>query len=830
MIFPDLPDTGSAMHLDDALRESAWSPTRRDRTSVRPRSPAGEDCRPLRYRGGTSSKRGRCSVRSATRADTTANRPCNIERRENARRPARAGIDDTEMRIAGLADQSGGPTQSLIERNREERRDRGVPRRSLVDDGKRSHEIEIRYQPPQLNGFVVFEPVVEHEHGVDAVFGHQRRHCAKGGLGRAVNDPCSHHVGDRQRFGRRVRGPLLQCAHVVILDPFDGGHGSSGEPRRCREDFGAKGHGDSFRPRAHLRIGGNPCGSCGVDRGMSPHVGAAIAAAPLQSSRQARARPALWPSPRPRAPAARDMRQPRRDAAGYRTRDDPEPACPAHNHIAPSPRLPCDLADRTLVCDFNDQLSVETGRSARRPERAVSSVSPARPPRSAGRRRDCQGTLVAVKCGQPATRLEDFKASTRAPSAPGEASVAHRTVPYITPPPFLQVASLDGPPQGGFRNRRTPETGMRKNPAARGRRKRRRTESPLCGLRGRRIRRARRLGHSVEIVAEQSRMQVGACMISGGGVGGSRTRGRRFCARGSCFDRRPAFALPSSSAACCSCHAVLAGWRRSDLLDGLVVEREHMGLRRCARVGSRRRRWPTDVRSAARSAAPGARRLPRIAANADELAALAESARLAAVIDPICVAACSRLFTDGVTSPLFNFGLPAQDARSRLARSAPASTGETRSGALSGAGLPGPASSVLTLDRGTQMIGSRRPVAGGLVCVRFRADKRIPRRCELDRDARRQPRRLPRQAIVFRCLQHVRRALVGTAVATRSRNHNGVRCGGCRRDRLGCARGGALEPSHWWLGLPSSSAHALVGGLVGSALVEGGSVRFDGAA
>ena len=46
--------------------------------------------------------------------------------------------------------------------------------------------------------------------------------------------------------------------------------------------------------------------------------------------------------------------------------------------------------------------------------------------------------------------------------------------------------------------------------------------------------------------------------------------------------------------------------------------------------------------------------------------------------------------------------------------------------------------------------------------------------------------------------------------------------GGRGRDRLGCARGGPLEPPHWWRGLPSSSAHALVGGLVGAALVEGG--------
>ena len=131
----------------------------------------------------------------------------------------------------------------------------------------------------------------------------------------------------------------------------------------------------------------------------------------------------------------------------------------------------------------------------------------------------------------------------------------------------------------------------------------------------------------------------------------------------------PAFALPLFiGGVFVACRAVLAGWRRWDLLDRLVVERDAYGI---PEVRTRAEQEATTANR--RSLSHAIRRhlelgdYPRIAANADELAALAEElldSRL--VLDPACAAACSRLFTDGVTSPLFNSELPAEDARTRL--------------------------------------------------------------------------------------------------------------------------------------------------------------------
>ena len=58
---------------------------------------------------------------------------------------------------------------------------------------------------------------------------------------------------------------------------------------------------------------------------------------------------------------------------------------------------------------------------------------------------------------------------------------------------------------------------------------------------------------------------------------------------------------------------------------------------------------------------------PRVAANAAQLAALAEElVDPQYALDPACAAACSRLLSDEVTSPLINSALPAEDVRSRL--------------------------------------------------------------------------------------------------------------------------------------------------------------------
>ena len=113
---------------------------------------------------------------------------------------------------------------------------------------------------------------------------------------------------------------------------------------------------------------------------------------------------------------------------------------------------------------------------------------------------------------------------------------------------------------------------------------------------------------------------------------------------------------------------VLAGWRRWDLLDRLVVERDAYAIpevraRGEQEAGMPNRRWLSLViRSRLELSAN-----PRIVANAGELSGLADDLiDPQLVIDPACAAACSRLLTDELTSPLINSGLPAEDVRSRL--------------------------------------------------------------------------------------------------------------------------------------------------------------------
>jgi hypothetical protein len=132
---------------------------------------------------------------------------------------------------------------------------------------------------------------------------------------------------------------------------------------------------------------------------------------------------------------------------------------------------------------------------------------------------------------------------------------------------------------------------------------------------------------------------------------------------------RPEFGLPLLvGGVFVAGRGIVAGWRRWDLLDRLVVERDAYAIpevraRGEQEAGMPNRRWLSlAIRSRLELAAN-----PRIVANAEELSALAEELldpHLA--IDPACAAACSRLLTDELSSPLINSGLPAEDVRSRL--------------------------------------------------------------------------------------------------------------------------------------------------------------------
>lgn len=132
---------------------------------------------------------------------------------------------------------------------------------------------------------------------------------------------------------------------------------------------------------------------------------------------------------------------------------------------------------------------------------------------------------------------------------------------------------------------------------------------------------------------------------------------------------RPEFALPLFLGSLFVLgRALLAGWRRWDLLDRLIVEGDAYSIPEVRARGEQeaemtnRRRLSRAIHSRLELADD-----PRVVANADQFAMLAEElADPLLVLDPACAAVCSRLLFDYVDSPLNNPGLPAEDVRSRL--------------------------------------------------------------------------------------------------------------------------------------------------------------------
>ena len=132
---------------------------------------------------------------------------------------------------------------------------------------------------------------------------------------------------------------------------------------------------------------------------------------------------------------------------------------------------------------------------------------------------------------------------------------------------------------------------------------------------------------------------------------------------------RPAFALPLFAGGLfLSWRAVVAGWRRWDLVDRLLVERDAYTIPE-VRVRAEREASTANRRSLSRAIRSRLELAenPRVTANAGQLSALADELEDAELdLDPACAAACSRLLTDDVASPLVNPTVPADEVRSRL--------------------------------------------------------------------------------------------------------------------------------------------------------------------
>src|SRR5437879_8570106 len=89
----------------------------------------------------------------------------------------------------------------------------------------------------------------------------------------------------------------------------------------------------------------------------------------------------------------------------------------------------------------------------------------------------------------------------------------------------------------------------------------------------------------------------------------------------------------------------------------------------------------------------------------------------------------------------------------------------------------------------------------------------------------------PRQAVVLAAFTNLLGALWGTAVAkTISSGLVDAKLVSMTSDVIISSLVGAIAWNliTWWFGLPSSSSHALIGGLVGAALASAGSVKWAG--
>src|ERR1044071_2217952 len=88
----------------------------------------------------------------------------------------------------------------------------------------------------------------------------------------------------------------------------------------------------------------------------------------------------------------------------------------------------------------------------------------------------------------------------------------------------------------------------------------------------------------------------------------------------------------------------------------------------------------------------------------------------------------------------------------------------------------------------------------------------------------------PRQAVVLAAMTNLLGALWGTAVAkTISSGLVDAKLVSMTSDIIICALVGAIiwNLLTWWFGLPSSSSHALIGGLIGAALAQSGEAGVE---
>src|SRR5215472_17096384 len=90
----------------------------------------------------------------------------------------------------------------------------------------------------------------------------------------------------------------------------------------------------------------------------------------------------------------------------------------------------------------------------------------------------------------------------------------------------------------------------------------------------------------------------------------------------------------------------------------------------------------------------------------------------------------------------------------------------------------------------------------------------------------------PRQAVIMAAVTNLFGAMWGTAVAkTISSGLVDSKIVSLKSEVISCALIGAIAWNllTWWFGIPSSSSHALIGGLAGAAVAKAGATVLDAA-
>src|SRR5438034_5785978 len=212
------PPISSALRMSRLLSEP-WCVSQECRSWRRERHPGRCGADRGASRVSTAGKPQSGGGEGLARAETGRDRPCDVERRDDADRSAGAGLGDGEVRDPVLRHQAAGLADRAVGRNADERRhSRGAGGQRVEIEPRGRDEIEVGDDRPQVRGVVLFR-VLEDEDRVHAVGRHHPGHDPERRLWRTADDAAAHRIADRPRLerNRKVFATMLHVHHAPIV-------------------------------------------------------------------------------------------------------------------------------------------------------------------------------------------------------------------------------------------------------------------------------------------------------------------------------------------------------------------------------------------------------------------------------------------------------------------------------------------------------------------------------------------------------------------------------------------------------------------------------------